>query len=328
MPPIYTPFDSPLRYPGGKGKVAQFVRILLRKNGLSGGTYVEPYAGGAAVALALLNGEFVTQIHINDVDPAVYAFWRAAVDHGDELAARIRGTKPTLKEWQRQRERYEQSKRDRQSVDVFDLGFAAFFLNRTNRSGIITGGPIGGHAQVSQWGIDARYNAEDLANRVLNVGANAGRIRVSNLDAAELLTRVVPTLGAKTLVYLDPPYYEKGASKLYANFYRAEEHAEISRLVANLPRPWIVSYDDAPAIHRLYAGYRRIRYNLSYSANERRRGGEAMFFSNALVVPDVVTPERITPKRARALEQDARPRMLSERSRRVPRARGADVDER
>lgn len=315
----YSPFESPLRYPGGKGKVAQFVRILLRRNALSGGTYVEPYAGGAAVALTLLFGEFVNNIHINDYDPAVYAFWRTAVEHPEELARRIRDTRPTLEQWHKQRAIYERGLRRADSVPTLALGFATFFLNRTNRSGIITGGPIGGHEQSGKWGIAARYNASDLANRVLNVGANAGRIIVTNVDAAELLKNVVPSLPAHTLVYLDPPYYEKGASKLYANFYQRDDHARLAALVRALQRPWIVSYDDAAEIHRLYRGVRRIRYNLSYSANERRRGGEVMFFSDDLAVPLVSSPERIDARQAKEIERDLRRPHLGDRTRSVPR---------
>lgn len=319
MKQLYSPFDSPLRYPGGKGKVAQFIRILLRRNGLSGGHYVEPYAGGAAVALTLLNNEFVNHIHINDLDPAIFAFWRAVVETPEELATRVWNTRPSLKEWRKQRDIYDEARRDITQVDQISLGFATFFLNRTNRSGIVTGGPIGGSGQSSHDRVDARYNAPDLARRILNVGANAARITVTNLDASQLLRAADSLLPSKSLIYLDPPYYEKGASKLYSNFYEKDAHAGIASMVRSVSRPWIVSYDDAPEIHRLYRGFRRIRYNLSYSANERRRGGEVMFFSDQLSVPVVDSPERIDPRDARRIERAPRIAMLGNRSRSVPR---------
>lgn len=314
----YTSFKTPLRYPGGKGRITQFVRMLLRRNALSGGTYVEPYAGGAAVALSLLYGEFVSNIHINDFDPAVFSFWKSAVDEPDALAKRIRDTKPTLWQWRKQKRIYELGRKDADQTGTLDLGFATFFLNRTNRSGIITGGPIGGFGQLSEWKVNARYNAPELAKRVLQVGANASRVAVTNLDASALLKELVPRLPARSLVYLDPPYYEKGASKLYASFYSKADHAVVALQVRKLECPWIVSYDDAPEIHKLYRGFRRMRYNLSYSANERRRGGEVMFFADSLQVPLVESPECVDSRMARELERGT-VRQLGERTRSVPR---------
>ena len=69
-------YKTPLRYPGGKQRLAPFIRELLTANNLLGTEYAEPYAGGAGIAMELLiNGE-VSRIHLNDKDYAVYCFWR------------------------------------------------------------------------------------------------------------------------------------------------------------------------------------------------------------------------------------------------------------
>ena len=203
--------DSPLRYPGGKGRLSPFFMDLLEGEGLTGGWYCEPYAGGAGVALALLFGEYVQRIHINDLSPAVHAFWHSVLNQPEELIKLIWKVPVDVEEWQRQRTIH----RNPQDHGPLELGFATFFLNRTSRSGIIgSGGVIGGLAQEGQWKIDARYPREGLVRRIEKIARYSNRISLTCMDAAEFLVRVVPTLGSTGLVYLDPPYFEKG-DRLY-----------------------------------------------------------------------------------------------------------------
>lgn len=282
-------FPSPLRYPGGKLKLAPFVKLLVETNGLVDGEYAEVYAGGAAVALSLLYEGYVRRIHINDVDPAVHAFWATALDHTDELVRRVRDADVSMEEWHRQRAILRSD-----DSDPIDLGFAALFLNRTNRSGILTGGPIGGYAQAGTWRLDARFRRDDLTHRIEKVGRHRERVELHQLDAAEFLTAIVPTLPERSLVYLDPPYYIKGQEELYANSYRPDDHAGIATLVKALERPWMVSYDDVPEIRELFAGETLVAYGIPYAAQARYRGQEVAFFAPSLEPPSVANPIRIT----------------------------------
>ncbi len=285
----WTQFPSPLRYPGGKLKLAQFIKLLIEENDLTDGDYAEVYAGGAAVALSLLYENYVRRIHINDIDPTVHAFWLAATDRTDELVGRIRDTAVTIEEWQRQRNVLRDA-----DADPLDLGFATLFLNRTNRSGILTGGPIGGYAQAGAWRLDARFRRDDLARRIEKVGRHRSRIHLYRLDAAEFLRDIAPTLPDKSLFYLDPPYYVKGQEALYANWYRPEDHEAIARLIRGLDRPWMVSYDDVPATRALYEGEALVAYGIPYAAQSRYRGQEIAFFADMLLVPHVTNPVRIS----------------------------------
>lgn len=284
---------SPLRYPGGKSKLTQFIKLLLDKNDLHDIHYAEPYAGGAGVALALLYSEYASRIYINDVDPAVFAFWASVVDHTEELCRLVRDRPLSVREWSRQRKVLA----NKDQVSRLELGFAAFYLNRVNRSGIITGGVIGGLEQQGEWGVDARFNRGELIERIQKVGRYKGRISVSNRDASEFLQRVAATLPAQSLTYLDPPYFVKGQHRLYANYYLPKDHAKVRGLVAELERPWIVSYDATSEILGLYAGYRRMMYGVQYTAADRYRGAEVMFFSRMLRVPRVVDPVAVGRKR-------------------------------
>ncbi|MEW2142563.1 DNA adenine methylase [Micromonospora vinacea] len=280
-------YPSPLRYPGGKGKVANFLKLLIVQNDLSGIDYVEPYAGGASVALTLLFEDYVSNAHINDLNPGVYQFWRLAIDDPDVLCRRIRAADLTLDEWRRQKRIYADA-----DTAPEDLAFATFFLNRTNRSGIISrGGVIGGNDQTGDWKIDARFNKASLCARILKIARFAPRLTVTNHDAVTLLKANASRAGA-ALHYLDPPYYLKG-SRLYDNFYSHDDHLAVSGTVRSMKGPWVVSYDADPEILSMYPGCESMRYILGYSASKSPNGTEVMFFSEDLVVPDVSSPAGI-----------------------------------
>ncbi len=279
-------YPSPLRYPGGKGKLANYVKLILLENGLVGREYVEPYAGGASVALSLLFEEYASHIHINDLNPSLAAFWTAVLEESQELCERIEAVAVTTDEWERQRAIQTDPK-----ATTVDLAFSTFFLNRTSRSGIIGGGIIGGKDQTGKWKIDARFGREDLIRRIRKIARHRSRITVTSIDAADYLQAALPHIDTP-FVYLDPPYYVKGG-ELYQSSYKPADHAAIASLVHKLDVPWIVSYDAVPQIDELYRPAPRITYDLSYSAQDRYRGKEVMFFDSNLILPNVQSPASV-----------------------------------
>lgn len=280
-------FNTPLRYPGGKGRLTQFVADLIETNGMSGCHYVEPYAGGAGIAITLLYLEYASHIHLNDLNRSVHAFWHSVLHEPEALCRLVRDTVPTMDEWRRQKA--VQSKLD---AEILELGFSTFFLNRTNRSGIIKGGVIGGKEQAGEWKLDARLNAKDLARRIEKIASYASRISLYNLDAKDLIRTVLPKLPKSTLIYLDPPYYVKGKG-LYEDHYKHEDHAAIADLVRSaISQPWIVSYDNVEPIRDLYRGQRQTTFGIQYSAGTRAQGSEVMVFCDALKIPSVIEPSR------------------------------------
>jgi DNA adenine methylase len=287
---------TPLRYPGGKGKLTAYIKSLMKENRLLDGEYVEPYAGGAAIALELLFHEYVSRIHINDVSKPVHAFWRSALDHTEGLCKLIVDTPLTVTAWDKQRRIMEKPGQH----DDLTLGFATFFLNRTNRSGILNGGIIGGREQTGPWKIDARFNAEELAYRIQSIAGMKSRIRLTRQDALKFLKAGAAKWPEKTLVYLDPPYYVKGR-ELYYDFYEAKDHARVAIFVTEklTRQKWIVSYDNVPAIRDLYKGSPHIVYDIGYSARSARQGSEVMFFDGRLRVPALVGPITLTANHTR-----------------------------
>lgn len=274
-------FVSPLRYPGGKLKVVDYVKQLIEVNDLKGGTYIEPYAGGASVALSLLFDKYAGKIKINDKDRAIYAFWYAVLNETDALCRLINDTPVTMDMWQAQHE----LQKHKEDVDLLVLGFSTFFLNRTNRSGILNGGVIGGKEQTGAWKIDARYNKKDLIDRIEHIAGYADMIELTSMDAVALIKRYKRTPAAKTFCYLDPPYYVKGQD-LYLNYYRDEDHKDIAGAIQKFKGKWIVSYDAVDFISELYKDYRQKEYYLSYSAGNPSKGKEIMVYSNELIIPE------------------------------------------
>lgn len=283
-------YVSPLRYPGGKRKLANFVKLIYRANNLLDSEYIEPYAGGASIALQLLYDEYVRYVHINDIDVSVFSFWHSVLYETEDLCNLILETPVTIKEWESQRDVQQRGRQDNSSVSLLELGFSTFFLNRTNRSGIISGGVIGGKDQTGKWKIDARYNKENLVSRIRKIARFRNRIRLSNLDALELLDTLSGKIAPQSLIYLDPPYFVKGTEDLYTRFYKKEDHENVSKRVRKLKYNWMVSYDNVPEICNLYKECQSLTYDIHYSARNRYKGSEVMFFSKKLLVPAVTEP--------------------------------------
>lgn len=273
---------TPLRYPGGKGKLAPFLKALIEENGILDGEYAEPYAGGAAIALELVMQDYVSRVYINDISRPVFAFWHSVLDRTDELLRKVRDTKLTPASWDRQK-RILARQDDHGDLE---LGFATFFLNRTNRSGILNGGMIGGRDQGGAWKLDARYNPVELAARICQIARFRHRIVLSRKDAVVFLEERAPTFTSRTLVYLDPPYYAKGKA-LYYDYYRHEDHVKVASAVKKFLRgkKWVVSYDNVKEIRDMYRAAPGVAYDLDYTARDRRTGTEVMYFAKSMVVP-------------------------------------------
>lgn len=270
---------TPLRYPGGKARFASLIGRIMSDNGLINGHYFEPYAGGAGLALVLLLDGLVEAIHINDADPAVAVFWRSVTRQNKKLVQMVATETVNIDAWHHWRSVMLGST----CATQLERGFATLFMNRTNRSGILKGGVIGGKFQAGLYKLDARFMRDEICERLERIGKRANRIHVYEEDAHALLLRCHEFLPIKSLVYLDPPYYVKGAG-LYRNYYRPEDHARIARLMASkrFRRPWIVSYDNAREIREMYAFSRSITYSLNYTAQRKYVGDEVMFFSRRL----------------------------------------------
>ena len=273
-------FYSPLRYPGGKGKLEPFMELLIRQTGHLGGTYVEPFAGGAGIALELLEKEIVNDIVINDLDKGIYSFWRAILSETDRFINDIRNVELTIDEWNRQRQVIDNCNRY-----SYELGFATFYLNRTNRSGIIKGGVIGGTEQNGNWRMDARFNREALIERIIKIAKRKNHIHLYNKDVNSFIQNYLPRYQHNAFVYFDPPYFGKG-KQLYLNFFSYDDHVRIERMIDNhVNCDWVITYDDVKEIADIYQNHILKRFDLNYSAAVKRKASEIIIFRRLDMIP-------------------------------------------
>lgn len=270
--------STPLRYPGGKSLMTNFLIDLFQENRLHSITYAEPYAGGAGAAINLLLGNHVNEIIINDANIGIYSFWHFLLTEPERFIQTVLDIPVTLTEWHRQKQIIKNAVNP-----SFELGIATFFLSRTNRSGLIQGGPIGGSSlekqQQAKYKLDCRFNKTNLIERLNTIVQRRENIVVYNMDALDFL-RMLPN---NVFVYLDPPYYVKGKS-LYMNHYKENDHQQLANYLLNDAEFfWLLSYDDTPQIREKYQALELYRFPLNYTVSTKRTGYELLTHSPNLL---------------------------------------------
>ncbi|MCK5061275.1 DNA adenine methylase [Candidatus Parcubacteria bacterium] len=284
-------FYSPLRYPGGKNKLAKFIAKICIDNDMNN-HYVEPYAGGAAVSLYLLMENKVSKITINDFDRSIYAFWYSVLKSTKKFCNLIEETDITIENWQKARE----IQKNKKKATLLELGFSTFFLNRTNMSGIINAGVIGGIEQKGKYRINCRFNKRSLISRIKKIAEHKKNITIYNLNAIELIKKIQKKEShSQTIFYFDPPYYLKGSS-LYVNYYNHADHKEIAKMIKKIKKSkWIISYDNTSQIQKIYSWVnKKIEYSVSHTAREAKAGKEILFFSKNLKIQKGINPITMT----------------------------------
>jgi len=269
------PHYSPLRYPGGKNCIFKFVSNLFDENDMQGVSYAEPYAGGAGLALRLLFEEYVDRIYINDFDESIYSFWKTIVEDADSFCSWISDVDVSMETWHQSKKVLKTA----HGISCFKRAKATFFLNRTNVSGVIKGGVIGGLRQQGKYKINARFNKTDLIFRIQKIARFKNRILISNLDGIDFVKKL-NNRKKDIFIYLDPPYFQKGAG-LYMNAYTEEDHKKLSQYVHQMKKKWMVSYDNHEFILNLYKRHPKLLYKLSQSTSNRV-GDEVLIFSDKI----------------------------------------------
>lgn len=271
---------SPLRYPGGKSQIYDYVRELVVANNAT--TYIEPYMGGMGIALKLLLNNDVEKIMVNDFDKAIYAFWYSVLNYTEQLIKKIETTPITIEEWKIQRNI--QNNKDN-CDDLLSLGFSTLFLNRTNRSGIIKAGVIGGLKQDGDYKLDCRFNREKIIKKITLIASLKKRIKLYNMDAEKFI-RLNISRTKNSFTFFDPPYYKKGPG-LYTNFYNHENHLSLAKSIKKYMsnKNWILTYDVSDEIFKMYSNLRNEKYYLNYSVTKPSKGIEYIFYSKQLIIP-------------------------------------------
>lgn len=274
---------SPLRYPGGKSSIYPMIAAIIDSNFSQPCSYVEPYAGGGGLALALLFSNKAKDIYLNDLDKAIWSLWYSILNDVDSFIEKIKSTEVSMDEWHKQRH----IQNNTSNYSILDVGFSTFFLNRTNRSGIILkAGVIGGLSQSNEkYKLDCRFNKEALIGKILRINEQRERIHIFNNDAVDFLKEIDCRDMNDVCFFIDPPYYEKGAS-LYTNFYDKNDHAKIADTISSLKNRWILTYDNSEEIKKLYSKYNGYEFFLNYSLAKKRLGTEFLFCNHNVNIPN------------------------------------------
>lgn len=270
---------SPLRYPGGKNRLTKYVAELISLKKLNKSIYVEPFCGGSAVALSLLINGQVKNIIINDYDKSIYAFWYCVLNECDKLVNKIKITDINIDEWHKQKN----IQKNKITSNLLEVGFSTLFLNRTNRSGVLKAGVIGGLKQEGKYKLNCRFNKKDIIDKIELINRYRDNIKLYNLDTKEFIDEVInKKLEKKAFIFFDPPYYKKG-SCLYTNFYKHNDHIALANKIKKIKyHSWIVTYDNINKIKNMYKEFSKEEYKLNYSAGKNYDGEEVIIYSKTL----------------------------------------------
>lgn len=268
----YSP--SPLRYPGGKASIYKMVSDILTENCTGSISYAEPYAGGCGLALSLLFKGDVQELHLNDVDISIASLWHCILNDTDRLLKKVNDVNVNIDEWKKQKLVQEQ----KESVDTLELAFSTLFLNRTNHSGIIKGGVMGGKNQTGKYKLDCRFTKKTLVDRIQEIADNSKNIYFYNMDAIDFISHMESLEVRDLILMVDPPYYNKGKS-LYTNFYDHDDHVYISEKLNSTSIPWLLTYDNTIEIQKIYENHKHYQFNINYSVANKRKGTELLIAS-------------------------------------------------
>ena len=274
---------SPLRYPGSKQNLVDYFETFIKDNLLTGCHLHEVYAGGASISLAMLARELVEKATLVELDPLVYAFWRCVKSYPDNLYSLIEQTEVTVSTWKSFQKYRKPDALKRYPIQ--ELGFAGLFFNRTNFSGIMGAGPIGGQEQASGYKINCRFNRLRIIESIKLIQPIAKRIIPVYGDAIKYLEKNgEKIIKSHSLVYIDPPYMQQGR-KLYRHYYVEDQHRSLAQFMDKKQYPWIVSYDNHPIIESLFKNQTVVPISLNYAVKQSRRATELLISNQRLSEP-------------------------------------------
>jgi DNA adenine methylase len=278
---------SPLRYPGGKRRLSGYVAAALKLNKLKPKLFVEPFAGGASVALQLLADGVVEKIALGDRDPLVASFWNVVFHDHKWLVEQVENISVTIKDWERTRKSLPKLKTDRERA------LACLFLNRTSFSGILaaTAGPIGGKEQASEYKVDCRFPRETLVRRIKAVAELRNDVAFISRGTWRETMKKVGEKGYKpadVFYYLDPPFYAK-AERLYRFYFKKPGHTALHDAFVKVKSPWLLSYDVAQTIIDQYSqnghGPKQIDLLYSITGSSGLSSAQEVIISNLAKLP-------------------------------------------
>ena len=276
------PSVTPLRYPGGKTWLLDYVKAFARFHKLSSTTIVEPYGGSASISVGLIRSQLVTDATVCERDPLIVAFWNVAIHRNEELIEYLSSLEINMETWYGLRRYLDLEKTNLQNE--LEAAGAFLFFNRTNYSGIIKGGPLGGKKQLSKYKLNCRFNKGRIADKIRSLKALEDKLKIIQIDGLEYMKNHALQSPDNVFFYVDPPYYGAGKD-LYRFYFTDFDHQQLSAFLTGTEIPWLLSYDDAEFIRNLYQKKSNLPVYTDYQSGHLRRGVKELLISNYVIPP-------------------------------------------
>lgn len=269
-------YKSPLRYPGSKQKLAPKIANLLINNSIKPDVFIEAFSGGASISIYLLQLNLVNNIALIEKDPLLASFWKTVFYDSEWLIKQINKIDVTIENWQKFKKYKPRTIRNK--------ALKCLFLNRTNFSGILKAGPIGGKNQESKYKIDCRFNKKRLIETIEKLSLFRNKVLfIEEGDYSDILNKKLLTLSSNSFIYFDPPYVKK-ADQLYNYFFKMNDHIKLKDYIYSLSNKWLLTYDYDLFIIDLYSDkkYNQCVFDMTYtvSSNKNRKSFKEFISSN------------------------------------------------
>ncbi|MCL4480065.1 MAG: DNA adenine methylase [Candidatus Thermoplasmatota archaeon] len=277
------PTVTPLRYPGGKTWILPYIKEFLRFHHMNLGTIVEPFAGSASVSIGLLKDNLADLAYICENDPLIFAFWESVLYRNNEFIESVRHLQITMDTWYDFKKYLEHDVKAK--YDSIELGLAFLFYNRTNYSGIIKAGPIGGKRQLSKYTMQCRFNIDRIIKKIHELAELSDKVKIFFSDGIDFIRKFDRSVyESDVFFYIDPPYYNAG-KVLYRNYFNDDDHSKLASILTEMETPWLVSYDESDFIYGLYTTSKSHYVYTDYQAGNLKRGMRELLFSNRKIPP-------------------------------------------
>jgi len=237
------------RYPGGKAKLQQ--KIIPKLGNIANLEYREPFFGGGSIGIAVLD-QRPASVWINDFDDGIAALWQSVIYYPALLKEQIRQLKPSVAAFDQIKSELSSKVPSCDSADqIANFGLKKLAIHQLSYSGLGTkaGGPLGGKHQRSKYKIDSRWSPNYMCAQIDLIHAKFAGLEVC-CTSVDFMALIEDT-SRRAIVFLDPPYWEKGSS-LYQHAFSDADHQRLADALRVTEHHWVLTYDDCPQIRALY----------------------------------------------------------------------------
>jgi DNA adenine methylase len=233
---------SPFRYPGGKSALRSKIIRWIRELGYRPQHFLEPFAGGASVGLAVAELDLADHVTLVERDPEVAAVWNVVLNgSAGALANRIRQFVLTNKSARETLDGKEQ--------DLVSRAFRCLLLNRISRGGIMAPGAGWLNYGEAGKGIHSRWYPQTLAKRIEAIHCLRNKLTFRCGDGLETLRNF--SSKPHTVAFVDPPYVVNGRGAGLRLYRYCDVNCEdLFKVVRDFAGPMIITYHRSQIVQR------------------------------------------------------------------------------